>query len=104
MNKLIRKYSTIPYNFSSASTAFNNANKLHLILSFTDPSKTDFTNLNKLLFDSHLTLKHNKFFYILPNTNFMHYSGNRMENIMITDILKTNDYTEQVFKDFDKLI
>ena len=104
MNKLIRKYSTIPYNFSSVLTAFNNANKLHIVLSFTDPTRNDFKNINKLLFDSHQTLKDNKFVYIIPNTNFLHYSSNKMENILITDILKSNDYNVKVFKDFDKFL
>jgi len=104
MNKLIRKYSIIPFNYKSASIPYNNSGKLHIVLSFTDPTKTDFNNINKVLYNSDQTLKNNKFFYIVPKTNFMHYSSNRMENILITDILKTNDYTEDVFKNFDNFL
>ena len=45
----MNKYSIIPFNYKSASIPYNNSGKLHIVLSFTDPTKTDFNNINKVL-------------------------------------------------------
>lgn len=92
-----RFYSTVPK--SQIPSIITNYNSLRVSLTFHHPTKSDFSNLHKLLFDSP-KIYENKLYYILDNSKYIHYSGCRLENIILTKILTDDEYNEKVFQEY----
>lgn len=90
-------YSTVPkIKLPHLST---NHNSLYVSLTFHNPSKTDFANLHKLLFNSQ-KIYDNKFHYVLDNSAYIHYSTSILENINLTRILSDDEYSEKTLQEY----
>jgi len=68
-------YSTIPK--SKLPHIVTKHNSLYVSLTLHNPNKVDFTNLHKLLFDGQ-KIYENKFYYVLDNSAYIHYSTCRL--------------------------
>lgn len=92
-----RFYSTVPK--SQLPDIVTKNNSLHVSLIFHNPNKKDFINLHKVLFDS-TRIYENKLYYVLDSSKYIHYSGCRLENIILTKILTDAEYEEKTFQEY----
>ena len=92
-----RLYSTVPK--SQLPEIVTKQNSLHVSFTFHNPNKTDFMNLHKVLFDS-TRIYENKLYYVLDSSKYIHYSGCRLENIILTKILTDAEYEEKTFQEY----
>jgi len=90
-------YSTVPK--TKLPHLSNKHNSLYVSLTFHNPSKTDFVNLHKLLFNGQ-KIYDNKFHYVLDNSAYIHYSTSRLENINLTKIFSDSEYCEKTLQEY----